>query len=415
MPATFTKALCYRVQFTCVTPMRIGVYRHDKNELLRRNGESVFLPSGSICGAFRAWKDSKLFGSHGSPSELIVSDGVFQNSKVIYRHRIALKKPSSFRFIDTGSGIVDSQQAIAVLPCGTTGEFSIVWKGREDFPGITSIVESYLAALDAGRIQLGAERSNDFGRVKLSVSRGCFDMTDYAQRNAWLQGQWDGTPISLPTISHHTAIFDVTAAMPKIYIDGAAGQNHSQENGQQIVPSSSIKGVLRRWCSLIAPVWKASSIVTSTFGSPYLRKQPVLPAKKLVVTDGTYTNVRELPASNRILVDPVSGSTSAPIQTPPQAISGDLHFQLRIDASQDKAIGLLLYALRDFGLGMFDLGSNHAIGWGYAQGITVRLSTPSGTGTLSVSNGTVSLDDPESIIAHYTKNMGDPNYDSHIT
>ena len=414
MQATFTKALYYRVQFTCVTPMRIGVFMQDKKDLLRRKDGSVFLPSGSIAGAFRAWKkNNKLLGSQEKGSELIISDGVFQKSKAIYRHRIALSNVSATRRQATGTALANSHQDIAVLPQGTTGEFSMVWKGLCDFSAITPVIEAYLAALDDGQIHLGSGRCNDFGRVRLSVSRGCYDMTDYAQRKAWLSRQWNGSPISLPAVANHSAVFNITAAMPKIFVDSASGKGHHRENHQWIVPSSSIKGVLLRWCSLIAPTLDAGDVIPLVFGSPYSpAKQPAGPKSSLVVSDGTYDNAQKLTAFNRMRMDPALGIATSVMQNAPWPISGDLRFQLRINASCSRAIGLLLYALRDFGLGMFDLGSNHAIGWGYADGITVRLSTRSGTGTMCVADGTVRLYDPESVIADYMKNIGGSSYDS---
>jgi CRISPR/Cas system CSM-associated protein Csm3 (group 7 of RAMP superfamily) len=400
MQPTFTKALYYHVRFTCITPLRSGNLEQDENELLRRSNGTLLLSAGSIVGAFRHWKNNTyLFGTTTNQSALVFSDAVIKSSRNIFRHRICLRQKILGNYVDTGSGINGSNAEIAVLPRGTEGEFTIVWRGTRPFQEVIPLIELYLSAVDCGQIQLGAERSNDFGRVKLSVSRGCYDMLVPEQREAWISGQWTGESISLPVIPEGNVLLDVAVDMPKIIIRNAFNRQHYAEDGKPIVPSSSIKGVLRRWCGQLCPLFGDSLLENNLFGS-------LKTAGNLIVSDGFYVHTHKKSNLQRTQTDRISGSLLRKPAQEWESIGGQLQFQLRIDASQPKAVGLLLYILRDFGLGMFELGASSAIGCGYARSIHVTLTDPKGVSTLSVANGIVTIDDPHGIIAHYVKKLG---------
>lgn len=403
MTPTYTKVLYYHVAFTCRTPLRCGTL-DDGHELLRDYDGNLFLSGGSIAGAFRRWNnDPELLGMLGQEGSLIFSNASVVAERIDVRQTFCLRAFKGSTYRDNGSGITSSQQDTAILPVGTRGYFTLVWRGSLDFKAISPRIEAYLAALDQGYIRLGTKHSHDFGRVRLSVSRGCYDMFLPFHREAWLSGQWEGVPITLPRVSSPTVVFRVSLSMPQVYIRDSESAGHRTENGQLIIPASSIKGTLRRWSAQLSPVFQKPLLESQLFGS-------ILSAGALVVSDGFYSDAQVVPLPPRALIDRLSHSVLVSHHERISPVRGVVQFRLSIDPVYADGIGLLLFVLRDLGLGLYELGALSAIGWGYADGITVELTSPEGSGILSVSDGKIHIEDRDGILAHYTGILGGDSY-----
>ena len=159
MSATFTRAVRYRVEAVCLTPLRTGGADGAVETVLRDWTGRPFVQGTSLAGALRDWladrdpdKVESLFGSQQQSGSLMVSDGLFE---------VAAEQQTRPRLrIDGATGTADDggKFDVAHIAAGTKLTFTLTWLGSEEMPEQTGAVEQMLAALHAGRSGWGRKR-----------------------------------------------------------------------------------------------------------------------------------------------------------------------------------------------------------------------------------------------------------------
>lgn len=418
MKAAFDLAVCYLAEATCVTPLRTGGPDGDPQTVLRDSRGRAFQQGTSLAGALREYLTrgggpgtaEALFGSAGVPGSLIVSDGVFDDAaEQQARPRLRIDPPS-------GTAADGGKFDVAHISAGSVFRFSLVWLGHRDRAGELQTVEALLAALNAGDIRLGAQKTNGFGRVSLSVRRRVFDMADEKDRQAWLADDLSGVePLVLSavpgqdavvfTISGRAESLLVRASAPAIDENGESYMPNMCENGVNILPGSSIKGAVRSRAATIAnAAGLPEQTVDSLFGREAKGPDNGM-AGRVIFEDVLMTNavvknsaVRKLP---RIRIDKFTGGVIRKGLFQEAPISGSI--ELRITAP-DEPVGcaLLLYALRDLGLGLYNLGGDGAIGRGYLSADRIRIQAPGGKAAqLSFDGDGCSLEDEQGLVQQW--------------
>ena len=124
MRAGYNYVLRYRVEVTCVSPLRTGEAARDPEQVLRRPDGTPYLQGSSLAGALRAWReDENLFGSQEREGQLTVSDLEFcPNASQGTRPRLRIDGA-------TGTGADRAKFDVTALLPGTTGVFTLVWQG----------------------------------------------------------------------------------------------------------------------------------------------------------------------------------------------------------------------------------------------------------------------------------------------
>lgn len=137
------------------------------------------------------------------------------------------------------------------------------------------------------------------------------------------------------------------------------------ENGRPVLPGSSIKGAVRARAEQIAAALGLSKGRTEAlFGRGAGAEDNGLPGQ-VFFEDGVITQPQKKQIS-RIRINRFTGGVIRGGLFTEEPLRCDL--ELRISAPDAPAdCGLLLYALRDLGAGLYNLGSGGAIGRGYVQ------------------------------------------------
>lgn len=408
--AAFTKALRYEVRLTCCSPLcTTGVDWADSDILCYPDG-TAFLQGASLAGALRDWRpDTKLFGKRYVPGSLIFSDLVFDRPELTCdpdRSRLSVRphmKMDSAKGTPGGKGFLTT-----ALQTGTSGSFTLVWCGDKPFEAAAADIEPYLAALHFGQIHLGGGKHNGFGRVRLDVKRRCYDLTKQADRQDWLDGIGGGTPIHLKKEQDRDVLFTVTARMPIVRTKGAlahtAGSHrHVQsmpvrENNRSLIPSSSIKGAMRVQMGRIAEAMGSSVPMKEMLGDWGV-------AGKLYFSDGIFISPETEQIFTRITIDRFTGGLIPGKRLCDQATGGTVQWQIRVPEGTPRYCALVLFALRDFGLGLYTLGDGYARGWGFAESLDVAMETPEGTAALRCEGGAVDLNDPSGVTAGWIASL----------
>lgn len=388
MGTSFTLAAVYQVEAVCRTPLRTGGAERDPEQVLRDRDGTAFLQGSSLAGALRDYLKATegqalaacLLGSPEQTGHLMVSDAVFDREADQYtRPRLHIDPASA-------TGVKGGKFDMAHMGQGAKLHFSLVWLGRpEERDRELAAVEGLLSALDAGAIRLGAQKSNGFGQISLAAKRRLFDLTDGEDRRAWLADAWDGEPLALvPRRRNGGVVFTVTGRADNILIktvpvldekDGKQYTPNLSEDGQALLPGSSVKGAVRARAEYIARLMGLDRAFTDQyFGRDAQEGGSGLPGQ-VRFEDALLSHSRK--KVSRIRIDRFTGGVQRAGLFTEEPVSTEL--ELRIAAPEASALcGLLVYALRDLGLGLYNLGSGWAIGRGQVAVREIRAAAPDG-------------------------------------
>lgn len=397
MKAAFDRLLQYNVRVTCVSPLHTG--STDAGELLRSDDGTYFMQGTSLAGALRSWDDDPvLFGTNDCGGELTISDLIFEDCEPIFRTRVRIDGAS-------GTAADGGLFRTAALPTGTVGSFTLIWKGTRDTAAVRQQLERDLAALHSGSIRLGGQKSNGFGRVTLQVCVLEYDMTQPRELAAWLDGTSVPRPVVLPdAVDEQHLTFRVEAETEELLIRAAASEGSGreaihmvpyQENGRYVLPASSIKGVIRSQMTRIAAAAGREELVDRWCGCA--GDQDSGRAGMLYFDDGTFEGTEQV--RTRIRINRFTGGVMNGAMIKSKTLCGTVRWEITLPRQEKAACALLLFALRDLGLGVSSLGGLSAIGAGRFE----RMKITAGSVTLNMEAGAASLHDPDGLAAAWLK------------
>jgi hypothetical protein len=414
MNATFQYAVRYWVEVTCVTPLRTGDTEGNGRAILRHWDGTPFLQGSSLAGALSDWKKNPvLFGSLAQEGSLIVSDLNFQrDAQTTQRPRLRMDGV-------TGTGDDGGKFDVTALTPGQIGHFELVWCGNAQAEEIYPVVEEYLSALADGEILLGAQKSNGFGRVSLQVWRQSYDMKNPKDLDAWLGDKDCRQAVTLHPKIQKQVQFHVTAEFPNLLIKAAGADGVGEqgidsppmrENGKLLIPGSSLKGTIRGRMEKIAAFCipggaaEAQSLIEHLLGRQSEGDDNGV-AGLVRVEDAAVAELvggENPPKVTRIRINRLTGGVMRGALFSEQPVAARWTWNISLPESEAAGCGLLLYALRDLGLGLYSLGSGTSIGRGRVNWLRVDVMCPGGkTAQMECSPEGVAVHDPENLFAQW--------------
>ena len=416
MAVTYTYAVRYEVEAICRTPLRTGGTDGDPETILESWDGTALLQGSSLAGALRGWLAAAdvgmaetLLGSPKQAGHLLVSDGVFDRTAERYtRPRLRINGA-------TGAADDGGKFDVAHIGSGSCFRFTLTWLGLQRCDEELEAVEQMLAALNSGEIRLGAQKSNGFGRVELKVCKRTFDLTDPSDRAAWLGDTCQGTPLTLPEVVNARRVtFLVSGQADSLLVkagaalqkEGCAYTPNLTEGGRPILPGSSIKGAVRARAEMIAGFLGLPLEVTENLFGRMSSKGDNGKPGCVFFEDGRLSGEKRLQIS-RIRINRFTGGIirGGLFTEEPLSCGVEMHISAPDDSA---ACGLLLYALRDLGLGLYSLGSGGAIGRGYLSVREIKAVTPDGTEARLIfdKQHRCTVEDPAGIFQTWLNDLG---------
>ena len=416
MAVTYTYAVRYEVEAICRTPLRTGGTDGDPETILESWDGTALLQGSSLAGALRGWLAAAdvgmaetLLGSPKQAGHLLVSDGVFDRTAERYtRPRLRING-------ETGTADEGGKFDVAHIGTGSRFRFSLTWLGLKACDEELTAVEQMLAALNRGEIRLGAQKSNGFGRVELKDCKRTFDLTDPSVRAAWLGDTCQGTPLTLPEVVNARRVtFLVSGQADSLLVkagaalqkEGCAYTPNLTEGGRPILPGSSIKGAVRARAEMIAGFLGLPLEVTENLFGRMSSEGDNGKAGCVFFEDGRLSGEKRLQIS-RIRINRFTGGIirGGLFTEEPLSCGVEMHISAPDDSA---ACGLLLYALRDLGLGLYNLGSGGAIGRGYLSVREIKAVTPDGTEARLIfdKQHRCTVEDPAGIFQTWLNDLG---------
>ena len=388
MKAVYNKAVRYRVDAVCRTPLRSGGADGSTESVLRDSFGNAFLQGNSLAGALRGWLEKNgeqnlaktLFGSQEHEGRLIVSEAMLQaDSEQMIRPRLRINEKN-------GTAVDKGKFDIAHIVSGSRLSFDLVWLGNRQGDEELMAVERMLGAVNCGEIRFGAQKSNGFGRLSLCVRKRSYDLMNEADRTAWLADSDDGDKIELPeNVPDKRVIFTVEGIADSVLIKASApvyegDQSYTvniEENGRPVLPGSSVKGALRAQCTrIIRSAGVREALVDELFGHGAQGddngRAGVICVDDVRMDDAWKQKIR------RIRINRFTGGVMRGGLFAEEPLSGEVCVNISAKAEQGAACALLVYALRDLGLGLYNLGSGGAIGRGYIAVKRILIQAPDG-------------------------------------
>ena len=409
MSATFREAVRYAVRATCLSPIRTGGTGLTAEQILRDAAGKPYFHGASLAGALRERcrlafgtdAAESLFGSRKASGHLVISDGSFpENSATELRPRLRINGK-------TGTADPHGKFDVAHLPVGTELTFTITWMGfPEDAHQLTQ-VEQLLAALHHGQIRLGAQKTNGFGRVQLEVRRQIYHLSDAHDRQCWLEELDEALPMTLPAVEQSRQLtFVVEGHADSILVKSGNIERRNDRNvtvpireqGVAIVPGSSVKGALRNRVALIGQMLGKPEVADNLFGRMNNGEDNGV-AGRVIVDDVRLSDAKAREIS-RIRINRFTGGVIRNGLFTEEPLQGSVTLRLSLPETLESDGGYLLYALRDLGLGLWNLGSGASVGRGYIHVHTIAVTHSDGrTGVLRFDDlGRCTMEDRDGIL-----------------
>lgn len=277
-------------------------------------------------------------------------------------------------------------------------------------------IETLLSALNSGLIRLGAQKSNGFGRVSVRVKKRLYDLTLPGDRRAWLDndGEAGGAEVALADLSEKRVVFRITGTFGSLLVKaqtgtgvGESGINCLQlkENCRPVIPGSSIKGAMRAHINRIAPYCHLQkNELNHLFGRASEKGDNGI-AGKILFSDAVFTREQSRKIT-RIRINRFTGGVIRGGLFSEKPVSGPCVFTITIPEKEQRGCALIAYALRDLGLGLFNLGSGDAIGRGRLSDLRVEITSPGGrSASLHFDGGQPSIQDPHRLLARWADTL----------
>lgn len=396
--------------------------------LARDGGENIYIPGSSIVGALRSYLARHL-ATNRNDKEDAATAALFGRSLGEYRNqpgpkpagyasliraaeaRLASQSPAYIRDnvrIDAESGTAEDKGKfnIEVLPAGARFPFELTLSlYDEPIPGVddAAIRECFRRALESfhdGGVRLGARTRQGFGRGKVenwTIRR--FDMLNREHALDWLKNTgasggetWTLTKLGGTKLESQRKVLKITASLCVktsllIRAGGGPGSPDStqfRENGNSLVPGTSLRGVLRHRCERIArTLWKKTSTwdniqpVNDLFGvAGEGVKTPR--AGHILIEECALTN-GELNVQSRVAIDRFTASAldaklfdEAPFW-PSSGERENLKLSIELTDPDPSYIVLILAALKDLWTGDLTIGGGAGIGRGVCQGLAATI------------------------------------------
>lgn len=373
----------------CLFPFRTGNSENDIETVLKNEEGQFFIGGTSIAGAFRDFCEKvdrkvadSIFGSQETEGSLVVSDGIFSKATLCLRPRLAID-------FQTGEGKQGGKFDMAHLEKGSIFSFTLTYfaqveegnqASKENIEKEIALVIGCLTALNQGNIAFGGQKHNGFGQVSLKVKRKTLDLRKEADRALWLSNHLEGVNFSLPSklsplfseASVEKISFHLKGHMKQVMVKSGETQDytaHMREAGVPVIPASSIRGVIRHRMTAISQFLQVEDgFVDNLFGTH--ENQEHLPQAGVLFFQDCYLKEGKTQKIKRIRINKFTGGVIPHALFTEEPFGSEVSCVVKLDSGfsqQEKACGLLLFALRDVALGLVTLGSGASIGRGVVE------------------------------------------------
>ncbi|GAU79969.1 RAMP superfamily CRISPR-associated protein [Fusibacter sp. 3D3] len=372
----------------------------DGDLLIQSTTQKPLIQGNSIAGGLRALLSEtyecdiieKMFGSSKDETD-------FGKSKITISdaHGAYLQTESRTHVkIDSALGIVDVKnnrgqlmtQSFLVPNIEFEWQLKIEADSKEEIELYETMVNQGLASIQQNLIKFGSKKTSGAGAFKINeVKKRKIELTNPKSLIGYLKNELPFDKLDMvlfdqfQPVSHEVFSVGLCTASPLLiggnsYYDSEKPDRMNIKNGRgkYIIPGSSLKGVFRQHCDKLSIYFHCPEIVNELFGSD---NDDIQTAGRVYFDDLIMKNVNDKIISNRIHIDRFTGGVMEGALVSELPIVGTCDLKIIMHALPDKdknnkAVGLILLALKDLADGSLTLGSGYAIGRGRFSGKVIK-------------------------------------------
>lgn len=375
------------LEIESISPLNIS----DGEDLLIIDSDKALLSATTIAGGFRSYlrekekETSNLFGDNkntesNSQSRIYIKDSIATIKKINRRTNIKIDGKS-------GSSSDNSKRDTNVFEKGIV--FKIEMKIENYVEEDKNLIYSCIRGIEESLIRFGGDKSNGFGVFKVKeIKEKDIDLSNMKDLEKYLNkdmGNYkDIKDEVLKEEKNNFYKFNIKGSLTTptligvsdstIYSDDASDtiknkSEKSQKSGNEyIIPGSSFKGIIRSRMEKIANLKDKENIVKEYFGETK-EKEEKNSLSRIFFNESIIENSKDDTIYYTIKIDKFTGGVMKTALVNEAPVTGDIEFEIifkpKGDEEKDKYIvGILLFALRDLGIGDISIGSKESIGRG---------------------------------------------------
>lgn len=386
----------YKISLKNKTPLKIGNGKDEVDILIDKNSQKPLILGSSLAGAFKSYlvdmgeeeNVNLVFGSennNGSDSKIYISDSC--GDKLNLGSRPGIRRDYKF-----GTSLDGGKYETTFIDINTDFEVKIKCfaSNKEEKELEEDLVNKILIGLRDKNLRLGSSKMNGFGSFEINnVEVAKFDLGNKNHAKNYILNKKIYEKIDYKKLENSSSkgyinfkftgeIIDSLIVKENLYMEDVDCENMKNALGQDIIPGSTIKGLLRQYNTVILNTLnKEISIIDKIYGSsPDNREKHKI--GRLLADDVIIENPKYC-TYNRIKVDRFTGGVTTGGKFNERRVKGEVEISLSLkrlenDNENKATIGMILMTLRDLGLSKTTIGSSSSIGSGRMKGKNIVVS-----------------------------------------
>lgn len=405
----------YKISLNNKTPLKIGNGKDEIDVLIDKNSQKPLILGSSFAGAFKSYlidlgekeKVNLVFGSdsdNNSDSKIYISDSC--GDKLNIGTRAGIRRDYEF-----GTSLDGGKYDTTFIDINTNFELNIKCfaKNEEERKIEQDLINKIIAGVRDNKLRLGASKMNGFGSFDINkVEVAKFDLGNKNDARDYILNQKTYKKVDYKKLENTSnkgyvnfkfkgEIIDSLIIKENLYIEEVDCENMKNGIGQDIIPGSTIKGLLREYNTIILNTLnKEISIIDKIYGSsPDVKTNHKI--GKVLADDVIIENPKYC-TYNRIKIDRFTGGVTTGGKFNEKRVKGNVEINLSLkrlenDDENKIAIGMILMTLRDLGLSKIAIGSSSSIGSGRIKGKSIVISDCDKKVEVIFENNTIKVND----------------------
>ncbi|MCC3867933.1 RAMP superfamily CRISPR-associated protein [Terrisporobacter mayombei] len=402
----------YKISLKNKTPLKIGNGKEESDILIDKNSQKPLIMGSSFAGAFKSYllgmseeKNVNLvFGSESkdnTDSKIYISDS--------YGNKLNLgSRPGIRRDYKYGTSIEGGKYDTTFIEMDTNFEVKIKCfaENKKENEIEENLINKIIVGIREGKVRLGANKMNGFGSFEINnVEVAKFDLGNKANARDYILNNkkyktMDYTKLENDSnkgyisFKFYGEIVDSLIVKENLIVDY---ENMKNSFEQDIIPGSTIKGMLRQYNTIILNTLnKELFIIDKIYGSsPDMRTNHTI--GRLLVHDVIIENPKYC-TYNRIKVDRFTGGVTTGGKFNEKRVKGSLGINISLKRFENEdenkiAIGMVLMTLRDLGLSKITIGSSSSVGSGRIKGEHIEIIDKNKVIKVKFENGMMKVND----------------------
>ncbi|URZ15115.1 RAMP superfamily CRISPR-associated protein [Clostridium felsineum] len=394
----------YLVSLKNISPFRIG-NGTEGNDLLLVDKHAL-INGTSIAGAFRNFLEnrkndifSKVFSNDGEISCVYFYDSYsfeeIKNEDLRLRDHVKIDYKSS---TSLGGCLFNKYHISEGKHFDIAFEIRAFEMKEEIYGELCTLIEDFIYLLSEGKITLGSNTTFGFGEFEAvdDLYEKEFDLSKKEDLEEYLSSEKiekknliksnkrevESEEIEIKFKGYCEDGLIVRGKVEKELVQGKSDtkksvQNSYFEGGFYVIPASTIKGVVRSYISKIYNTLKKEDLgdLEEIFGGQNNENQDKIKGK--VVFHDVKLKKENTQVYNRIKIDRFTGGVSeGGVFSEKLVVSNKnnpIEIKITLKEEDNKALALIILALRDIGFGYVSIGSGDGVGYGLLNGISIGI------------------------------------------